>query len=66
MTNVGEEITTEDRLVGEHPIRSRGLEVFVCEETIRIWEGKWKNEAGEFDTLEEAIKDVWKRNTTTT
>jgi hypothetical protein len=35
--------------------------VFVGEEEIHIYEGKWKNAEGVFDTLEEAVKNALPR-----
>lgn len=61
MTNVGEENIMANQSDGQPRISSRGLSVFVGEEEIRIWEGKWRNAKGVFDTLEEAVKDALPR-----
>ena len=61
MTNVGEENIMADHLDGQPRISSRGLSVFVGEEEIHIYEGKWKNAEGVFDTLEEAVKNALPR-----
>ena len=51
----------EKKLVGANLIRSRGLKVFVKEEVIEIFEGKWKNASGLFNNLEDAVMDALKR-----
>jgi hypothetical protein len=56
--SVGVGVSMEKPLVGRVKIKSRGLSVFVESEEIVIYEGKWKNSAGVFDTLEKAIKDA--------
>ena len=61
MTSVGEENIMADHLDGQPRIRSQGLSVFVGEEEIHIYEGKWKNAEGVFDTLEEAVKNALPR-----
>lgn len=61
MTNVGEENIMADQLDGQLPIRSQGLSVFVGDEEITIYEGKWKNAEGVFDTLEEAVRNALPR-----
>lgn len=51
----------EKRLVGANLIKSRGLRVFVEDEVIEIFEGKWKNASGLFDNLEDAVMDALER-----
>ena len=58
MTNVGEETIMADHSDGELQISSKGLSVFVKSEEISISKDKWKNDSGEFDTLEEAVRDA--------
>ena len=62
MENVGEELTTEVRLAGQNTIRSQGLDVFVDKEVIELFEGRWKNSSGLFNSLEEAVLDAMKRH----
>lgn len=57
----GEDLTMEKRLVGANTIKSRGLRVFVEDEIIEIFEGKWKNASGLFDNLEDAVMDALER-----
>jgi hypothetical protein len=61
MTNVGEGNIMADQLDGQLPIRSQGLSVFVGDEKITIYEGKWRNAEGVFDTLEEAVRNALPR-----
>lgn len=61
MTNVGEETIMGNHSVGELPITSRGLSVFVGSEEVFINEGRWKNAEGEFETLEEAVRNALPR-----
>lgn len=61
MKPVGEDLTMEKRLVGANLIKSRGLRVFVEDEIIEIFEGKWKNASGLFDNLEDAVMDALER-----
>jgi len=61
MKPAGEDLTMEKRLVGANLIKSRGLRVFVEEEAIEIFEGKWKNASGLFDNLEDAVMDALER-----
>ena len=51
----------EKRLVGANLIKSRGLRVFVEDEVIEVFEGKWKNALGLFDSLEDAVMDALER-----
>ena len=61
MTNAGEDKDTAKPLDGQPKITSQGLEVFVEDERIFIFEGNWKNDQGEFSTLEEAVMDACSR-----
>lgn len=62
MKNAGEDLTTEVLLAGLKKIRSRGLKVFVNDETIELDEGMWVNLSGRYNSLEEAVMDALNRN----
>ena len=61
MKSAGVGLNMEKTSVGLVKIKCRGLSVFVGQEEIVIFEGKWKNAEGVFETLEEAVLNALPR-----